>query len=266
VKQDPYARYRRWEPLMPIGRVVVGLLVTCGIVALIQAVQVATALSEGTGITGALDQTGGQIQDQVAPAPLGPVVSLLALGTGILWLIWQHRAQRNLYARGVPDLRYTPGWAVGWWFVPVASLVLPYLCMRELFGCAGMLAAPGIPLERRPDWRVPAWWIAYVGSSILLVVALVPLLSAVITSIGDQVETNPGHVVVTITAGAIHSARIWAIVADLVKVVAAALAAWVVWTISTREDVVARPEAVSPPWPGALTGPTPPVPPRPDLG
>ena len=264
MKQDPYLRYRRWEPLMPVGKVVVGLLVTCGIVAVIQAVQVAADLAHGTGVTVILDQSGRQIQDQIEPAPLGPVVSLLTLGTGILWLIWQHKAQRDLYARGVPGLRYTPGWAVGWWFVPLASFVLPYLCMRELFINAGV-AAGGMPPRSRSDWRVPAWWIAYLGSSLLLVVAFVPLLGAVLASVGDQVETNPDHVVVTISAGAIHAARIWAIVADLVKVGAAALAAWVVWTISAREDAVVRPEAVAAPWPGAPAGSLPFVPPRPDL-
>ncbi len=196
--------------------------------------------------------------------PLGPVVSLLTLGTGILWLIWQHKAQRDLYARGVPGLRYTPGWAVGWWFVPFASFVLPYLCMRELFGNAGVPAGAGMPPITRSDWRVATWWIAYLGSSLLLVVAFVPLLRAVLTSVGDQVETNPDHVVVTITAATIHAARIWAIVADLAKVGAAALAAWVVWTISVREDAVVRPEAVADPWKGGQAG-APSIPPRPDL-
>jgi Domain of unknown function (DUF4328) len=265
VKQDPYVRYRRWESLMPVGKVVVGLLVTCGIVALIQAAQVAADLSHGTGITVSLDQSGGQIQDLIAPAPLGPVVSLLTLGTGILWLIWQHKAQCNLYARGVPGLRYTPGWVVGWWFVPLASFVWPYLCMRELFGNAGVPVEAGMPPRSGSDWRVPAWWIAYLGSSLLLIVAFLPLFSAMLTSIGDQIETNPDHVVVTISAGAIHSARIWAIVADLVRVGAAALAAWVVWTISAREDAAVRSEAIIAPRAGASAGALPPVPPRPDL-
>ena len=264
MKQNPYERYRRWEPLMPVGKFVVGLLVTCGIVAVIQAAQVVAALAHGTSVTVVLDRSGGQIQDQIAPAPLGPVVSLLTLGTGILWLIWQHKAQRDLYARGVPGLRYTPGWAVGWWFVPLASFVLPYLCMRELFGNAGVPAASGMAPITRSDWRVPAWWITYLGSSLLLVVAFVPLLRAVLASIGDQVETNPDHVVVTISAATIHAARLWAVVADLVKAGAAALAAWVVWTISAREDAVVRPEAVAR-WSDGRAGAPPPVPPRPDL-
>ena len=86
---------------------------------------------------------------------------------------------------------------------------------------------------------------------------------AVLTSIGDQVETNPDHVVVTISAATIHAARIWAVVADLVKAGAAALAAWVVWTISAREDAIVRPEAVAPWSDGRADAPR--VPPRPDL-
>jgi hypothetical protein len=136
--------------------------------------------------------------------------------------------------------------------------------MRELFGNAGVPAASGMAPITRSDWRVPAWWITYLGSSLLLVVAFVPLLRAVLASIGDQVETNPDHVVVTISAATIHAARLWAVVADLVKAGAAALAAWVVWTISAREDAVVRPEAVAR-WSDGRAGAPPPVPPRPDL-
>jgi Na+/proline symporter len=31
------------------------------------------------------------------------------------------------------NLEFSPGWAVGWWFVPFANLVKPFQVMRELY-------------------------------------------------------------------------------------------------------------------------------------
>jgi hypothetical protein len=82
----------------------------------------------------------------------------LIVVTGVVWMIWQHRAQSNLRDAGTGDLRFTPGWAVGWWFVPVASLWMPYLAVRELLRAS----EPSVT-----DWRQAStgslpglWWAA----------------------------------------------------------------------------------------------------------
>ena len=89
----------------------------------------------------------------------------LIVVTGVVWMIWQHRAQSNLRDVGTGDLRFTPGWAVGWWFVPVASLWMPYLAVRELLRAS----EPSVT-----DWRrastgsLPGlWWAAWIVGSIL---------------------------------------------------------------------------------------------------
>lgn len=89
--------------------------------------------------------------------------SLLLLNV-VLFCIWLHRAADNLRALGASRLEFTPGWTVGWFFVPFANLVMPYRTVRELW-----LAS------RWPSgWRARAvvlpvllWWLAYVLSGIL---------------------------------------------------------------------------------------------------
>jgi hypothetical protein len=65
----------------------------------------------------------------------------------------------------VERLRFTPGWAVGWWFVPFANLVKPFQTVRELWKASD----PGAP-----DWwgseTLPVigwWWGGYVVFNIL---------------------------------------------------------------------------------------------------
>ena len=58
---------------------------------------------------------------------------ILIVGSAVAWCVWQHRAHANLRAFARSGLRFTPGWAVGWWFVPIASLWKPFEAVRELW-------------------------------------------------------------------------------------------------------------------------------------
>jgi hypothetical protein len=58
---------------------------------------------------------------------------LIFVATAVLFLMWIHRAYRNLSALGVSRLEYSPTWAVGGFFVPFASLFIPYRVMKEIW-------------------------------------------------------------------------------------------------------------------------------------
>ncbi|MHC4755351.1 MAG: DUF4328 domain-containing protein [Planctomycetota bacterium] len=57
----------------------------------------------------------------------------VAIITGISFLVWVHRANYNVRKLGAQNMKFTPGWAVGWFFVPIASLWKPYLVMKEIW-------------------------------------------------------------------------------------------------------------------------------------
>jgi hypothetical protein len=52
--------------------------------------------------------------------------------SAITFLIWVYRANKNLHAFKNPALRFSPGWAVGWWFVPIMWLFRPYQVVNEI--------------------------------------------------------------------------------------------------------------------------------------
>ena len=82
----------------------------------------------------------------------------LALVAGMIaFLAWIHRVRANLPALGIEDARWSPGWAVGWWFVPFMNVFRPFQVVKEIWQASGP--------EARPDsWRdasTPAllgWW------------------------------------------------------------------------------------------------------------
>src|SRR5512133_3434057 len=58
---------------------------------------------------------------------------LVFVAAVVVWCVWQHHAQANAVVLSGGGLRFTPGWAVGWWFIPIANLWKPFQTVRELW-------------------------------------------------------------------------------------------------------------------------------------
>lgn len=108
-------------------------------------------LSEGLGL-----MAHGSVVDTVVSLAQGIAffVSLAGfVGAAIAVPMWMHRCYRNLPALGATALHWSPAWAVGAWFIPVANLVLPYMVARELWAKAGGRVVRSGPL-------LALWWAA----------------------------------------------------------------------------------------------------------
>ena len=83
-------------------------------------------------------QVGQLTPDQVANNdPIQGIVGLLQSGlgilTGITFLKWIYRAYKNIQGFGAEGLRFSPGWAVGYYFIPILSLIRPVQVMSEIW-------------------------------------------------------------------------------------------------------------------------------------
>ncbi len=99
---------------------------------------------------------------------------LLFVPTAIVFLMWTHRASRNLPALGGRDLQFTPGWAVGWFFVPFLNLVRPYQVMAEISRESDPhRATGGFGVAKRTAAIVGVWWSIFIARGIIWRVAQV---------------------------------------------------------------------------------------------
>lgn len=58
---------------------------------------------------------------------------LILIGTAVAFLRWFYRVHKNLPALHATNLEFSPGWAVGGFFVPFLNLVRPMQVMREVW-------------------------------------------------------------------------------------------------------------------------------------
>jgi hypothetical protein len=85
------------------------------------------------------------------------VIQPLAILVGVVFLMWVYRATANLRAMTAFEMRFTPGWSVGWYFVPILGLVRPYQGMCDIWRASHRGSSKGRAI-------VGVWWFLALGS------------------------------------------------------------------------------------------------------
>lgn len=96
------------------------------------------------------------------------VIALLQLGVLIacafVVLKWTYRANANVRALGAKGMRFTPGWAVGWYFIPILWLWKPYQAMKEIWKASSNPSDWG---DASVPSLLPWWWFFWICTGIL---------------------------------------------------------------------------------------------------
>lgn len=82
---------------------------------------------------------------------------VVTVAFAVLFLRWIYLSKRNARLLVGDSLEYTPGWAVGWFFVPIWGLWKPYQSLCETFRASHP--------DYRDNWQqaprpaiLPVWW------------------------------------------------------------------------------------------------------------
>ena len=93
---------------------------------------------------------------------IGITQIVIFLVSGILILKWIYRANFNARQLGASEMQFTPGWSIGWYFIPFANLWKPYQAMKEIWKAS----------SNPQEWRsqpVPSllrwWWFFWIVSN-----------------------------------------------------------------------------------------------------
>ncbi len=94
---------------------------------------------------------------------IGLLQVLVLVATCIPFCMWVHRANRNAHALGAKGMQFTPGWAVGWYFIPIANLWKPYQAMKEIWQASHNPRTWGT----EPAGLVSNWWTLWLLTNFL---------------------------------------------------------------------------------------------------
>jgi hypothetical protein len=167
------------------------------------------------------------------------LIVLLMMGAcSIFFVIWFYRAYRNIVRAGMGDLRFSPGWAIGGWFIPIFSYFRQKQIANDIWKASEGVATVG-PAARHTV-RLPStlnwWWGLWI-------------FSGLITGIGNLTITHVRKDQVVSVTG-LHDTRtgLWLDqIGLLVGIVALVLVIGLVRQISQRQDAHFRAPAES--WP-----------------
>jgi heme/copper-type cytochrome/quinol oxidase subunit 2 len=165
----PVEKTYRYKLLVGLGRFAALFLVLAGFSGLLivaamvyQLVFLQKAENGGFGVDDDIDLA-AEFNDQLVL--VASVIYLIFLFiSSVLFLVWVYRAAANIHSCRSAAMSITPGWAVGWNFIPIASLWKPYQAIKQIWQASQDLGHPD-------NVRVPGyfgwWWGCWIASNIV---------------------------------------------------------------------------------------------------
>lgn len=104
------------------------------------------------------------------------VVSFFVIGR------WFYVAAKINHLSGIEGLKIKPGWAVGWYVIPIANFFMPYLSLKETYKAS----FGGLDWSQlRTSWYLPLWWVTW-----LAFILVMPRLESAFSSSWTLPETH----------------------------------------------------------------------------
>ena len=97
----------------------------------------------------------GVFRPDVLFAMASSQMGLIFLST-VVAMMWIYRANYNVRILGADGLANSPGWDVGWSFVPIANLWKPYQVLKEIWKAS---CKPEAWTGQNAPWMMLFWWL-----------------------------------------------------------------------------------------------------------
>ena len=94
------------------------------------------------------------------------ISAVVYLFTLVLFFRWIYFSTKNVRSFGIEDLRYSPGWTIVWYFIPIFSYWKPYVAIKEVFQASNPYGL-GHWKDNFTPLHLRVWWFFVVISSLL---------------------------------------------------------------------------------------------------
>ncbi len=129
----PSAAYASGRLRAQLAAVMLGLMVAVDLVSVVVNSAFANRLTSFADQS-AIYEIGDNVSvSEILYVVVGLLHPFVLIMTVVVFLMWLHRAYRNLRALTTEPLEASPGWAVGYWFIPIVNLFRPYQIVKEVW-------------------------------------------------------------------------------------------------------------------------------------
>jgi len=142
---------------------------------------------------------------------IGQIIVFIACA--FVTLRWLYLANANARALGATDLMGSPGLAVGWFFIPLANLFMPYVTVRDMWKAS---ADPRDWQAASASGAIVLWWVLWLAGNIAGTISL-RLWLEYPKEAGDAGE-------------------IFSLVSNLASIPAALILAWIIGNIQAMQE------------------------------
>jgi Domain of unknown function (DUF4328) len=97
---------------------------------------------------------------------IGLLQLALMVACAVVFIRWLYAAYRNLEVVAPAEKRYSPGWAIGSWFVPIMNLFRPKQMVNDVWRAGGRDSD-----DARPGRLLLGWWLLWLISSFVVNIA-----------------------------------------------------------------------------------------------
>ncbi len=118
---------------------------------------------------------------------LGIFTILLFIAQAISILMWIYRANDNIRQLGAQNMQFTPGWSIGYYFIPIVNLWKPYYAMKEIYLCSQSVSKNP---EKTGEGILSLWWFLWILSGIMGRIIWKMTLSIQEPSVEQLINTN----------------------------------------------------------------------------
>ena len=174
---------------------------------------------------------------------LSSLLTIVMIASAIVVLAWLSRTVEIIPQLGGGMPRRSPREAIGWWFVPIASFLVPYQIVHDAW------RRLETPARRGRDGILPAWWLLFIVGG---------LVSRVVSVAFDNASTVDTYRAVLVVEGA----------ATFATAISGLLLVWIIGEVESRASARAAsahvqgllagaPGSVPPVWSASISEATP---------
>ena len=193
--QDP-TRLTQWLKYFLYAAIVTDAI---GLFSNVLAYQFVSDLNVGVYSSEALVTEAAEINDNRQQI-VGVLQFSISIATIVLFAMWIYRANFNARQLGAQGMKFSPGWSVGYYFIPILWFWKPYQAMKEIW-CASKAPTSWEAVVR--GTVLPWWWFFFLVSSMLGNASFRTTLRAeeidqLLVSTGITIASDVAHIPATI--------------------------------------------------------------------